>query len=256
VTNNPHLHNPQLEADPFFLEGKGQYGVLLMHGFTATCSEVRGLGRVLNRAGFTVSGPMLPGHGTQPADLNRTRWQDWTAAMERAYQDLAGRCQRVIVGGESTGALLALYLAAQHPQIAGVLAYAPALKLPMRWHQKIQLQLFAPFVPFLDKDDLEGNSTWQGYKVNPLKALIQLTRLQDAVRAELPKITQPVLIVQGRQDSTIDPLSPQIVHDTIRSTVKELHWMDNSGHCVLLENEHHLVNRLTIDFLFKIQGMG
>jgi carboxylesterase len=254
--HNPHLHNPHFEAEPFFFEGKGSNGILLMHGFTSTCAEVRALGRVLNKAGFTVSGILLPGHGTEPADLNRTRWQDWAAAADKAYQELAGRCQRVFVGGESTGGLLALYLATQHPQIAGVLAYAPALNLTLRWYQKVQLQIFSPFVPGLQKGDLEGNTTWQGYRVNPLKGLIQLIKLQDEVRPNLSKITQPVLIVQSKADRTIDPLSAQMLYDQIRSPVKELHWLEKSGHCVLLDEEQHMVNRLTIDFLFKVQGMG
>ena len=41
----------------------------------------------------------------------------------------------MIIGGESMGALLALYLASEHPEAAAILAYAPALKLKLRPRQ-------------------------------------------------------------------------------------------------------------------------
>ena len=85
---NPNLFNPHLEGDPFFWEG-GPTGILLVHGFTATPAEVRLLAKILHERGFTVAGPLLPGHGTKPEDLNRVRWQDWVEEGEKAYRQLA-----------------------------------------------------------------------------------------------------------------------------------------------------------------------
>ena len=252
---NPYLHNPQLPGAPFRYPGSGPDAAVLFHGFTATCAEVEGLGRQLQQAGFTVQAPLLPGHGTQPGDLNRVRWQDWAKSAENAYQDLARRYRRVIVGGESNGGLLALYLAQQHPEIPAVLAYAPALLLPLKAWQRLQLRLMAPFIAVLPKGDLTGNQTWQGYRVNPLKGLLQLLHLQTVVRARLKRITQPTLILQGRQDRTIDPHSSEVVYARICSPVKELHWLEHSGHCVLLENERAESYRLTLEFLRRL-GLG
>ena len=247
-----HLINPQLEGDPFLLAG-GSTGVLLMHGLTATPAEVTRLGRNLHRAGFTVSGPLLPGHGQTPAALNRVRWQDWYQTAESAYTELAGRCKRVFVGGESTGALLALLLAARHPEVAGVLAYAPALDLNIPPLQKLALPLLSLFVPSLPKTDLEGNTTWQGYRVNPLKGVIQLLRLQGVTRRELPRVTQPLLVVQGRLDATIDQRSAERVYLGARSPDKALIYMEKSGHCVLLDPELPQVTLATLNFLYKVQ---
>lgn len=252
--NNQYLQNPHLAGEAFDLPGSGQNGVLLFHGFTATCAEVVRLGQILNRLGYTAVGPLIPGHGTQPEDLNRTCWQDWAEAAEVAYSDLSRRCKRVFVGGESNGALLALYLASKHPEISGVLAYAPALRPRITPLQVLQLHLAAPFIGSLPKGDLNGNTTWQGYMVNPLKGVLQLRLFVKVVRARLHLIKQPLLIVQGRKDATVHPSGAQEVYDRVKSTVKELHWMENSGHCVLLEGEQHLVHRLTMDFLFKVKA--
>ena len=74
------------------------------------------------KCGNPAGGPLLPGHGTTAQDLNRTRWQDWVTASEKVYQQLAKHCQKVILAGESAGAMIVLYLAVQHPEAAAVLA--------------------------------------------------------------------------------------------------------------------------------------
>lgn len=249
---NSYLQNPHLPGQAFYLPSSGPDAVLLLHGLTATCAEVIGLGQVLHQAGYTVRGPLLPGHGTCPADLNRTRWQDWAAAAESAYQDLAGRYRRVFVGGESNGGLLSLYLAAHHPEIAGVLAYAAAMQLRLPAWQQTLLPLLGLFIASIPKNDAPGNPNWQGYNVNPLRAIWQLTRLQKETRPRLANIRQPVLVVQGRKDTTIDPASAEIIYYNIGSRVKELHWLEKSGHCVLLESEQEEAARLALRFMERI----
>jgi carboxylesterase len=248
---NPLIYNPQLEGEPFLWDG-GPIGVLLIHGYTATTAEVRPLARVLHRQGYTVAGPLLPGHNTQPEDANRYLWRDWVCAVEESYQQLTAHCQRVIIGGESMGALLALYLASEHPEIAAILAYAPALKLKLHLRQIALIRALAPFVPYIRKQKMGDDPLWQGYTVYPLKGARELLRLQRQVRSRLARIDQPVLIVQGRLDATVDPSAAEIIHREVSSAVKDLLWMPNSQHCVIIDREHEQVNQLTLDFLRRM----
>ncbi len=248
---NPFLHNPHLDGYTFFWEG-GQVGALLIHGLTATTAEVRPLGQILHqRLGYTISGPLLPGHNTRPDDLNRFRWQDWLATVDEAYQNLSQRCQTIIVGGESTGALLALYLASQYPEIACILIYSPALKLIVSRFDLIRLYLIAPFVSSMPKGSLDSPNEWQGYPVNPLKGAIQLLKFQEVVKKRLADIHQPILIVQGRLDTTVHPTAPQTIYDTVKSNVKEIHWMENSSHVVIIDKELDSIAEITIRFIEK-----
>lgn len=255
MTASP-LRNPHLEGEPFTWEG-GPDGVLLIHGFTATTAEVRPLAQSLYAAGYTVAGPLLPGHFTQPAEINRYRWRDWARTCETAYRQLASRCRRVVIGGESTGAALALYLASEHPEAAAVLAYAPALRLTGGWTKTLALYALAPFVAHVPKPQQSGPPTeadalWQGYTVNPLRGALELVRLQGVVRRRLHAINQPILIVQGRLDDTVHPSAPQTIYDRVRSTVKELHWMERSTHCVILDQEREEIFAMTTGFLARV----
>lgn len=252
MDRNPVLHNPHLEGEAFFWEA-GPIGVFLSHGFTATSSEVRPLAQALFAAGYTVAGPLLPGHGTTLEDLNRTSWQDWVAGGEEVYQRLTARCEQVFLGGESMGALTALYLASEHPEAAGVLAYAPAVKLKLSNWDRLKLYVSAPLLPDIAKRVWEPEPGWQGYPANPLRAAVQLLQMEKEVRSRLPRIRQPVLVVQGRLDDAIAPESGQIICEGVQSTVTEIHWMEHSGHTVVLGREFEDVVNLTLRFLQQMQ---
>ncbi len=249
------LRNPHLDGDAFFWQAGGT-GVLLVHGFTATTAEVRLLAQVLYSHGYTVSAPLLPGHGTTPQDCNRHSWQDWYAAVEQSYLELARSCQKVVVGGESAGALLTLRLAAQHPEIAAVLCYAPALRLKLPRLQQWLLSSLVPFVEYVSKPASKDDNPWKGYAVQPLRAAQQFIRLQKDLPAWLPYIHQPMLILQGRLDPTVHPQSPQLIFDGIGSADKQLLWLEQSTHCVILDKEHALAAQMTLEFLQRVLNLS
>jgi carboxylesterase len=245
------IYNPKLEGSPFFWEG-GTQGILLIHGFSATTAEVRPLARVLHASGYTVAGPLLPGHYTNPQELNHVRWQEWVTSCEEMYQRLSSHCNLVVVGGESAGGLISLYLASQHPEIAALLLYAPALRLNFKLLDPFLIHLLAPFVRWFPKKNLDSNDLWQGYTVNPLKGVLQLMTLQEKVRLFLPAITQPVLIIQGRLDTTVNSTVPDMILNRVKSTTKEMHWMEKSSHCVILDREFDQVTGKTNQFLDRV----
>lgn len=249
------IHNPHLEGDTFLWPG-GEVGILLLHGLTATTAEVRLLAEKLKGEGYTISAPLLPGHGTNPEDLNETTWHDWAWTAEKAYQHLATVCEHVFVGGESTGGALALYLAAQHREITGVLCYAPAIKLAIPMHNMVRLYVSAPLVHSVPKENVGNNPYWQGYRVNPLRAVMELVRLGLDVRRQLPQISQPVLVMQGRQDKTVSEDVGEIILEGVLSERAEQHWWEHSGHVILLEDELDEITAVTLNFIQKVLKNG
>ncbi len=245
------IQNPQLDGESFFWAG-GPVGVLLSHGFSATTTEVRLLGYYLQSRGYTVSGPLLPGHGVTPEALNACTWPEWVAALEKAYQVLCERCQTVFVGGESMGGLLALQTALQHPEMAGVMVYAPAFRTASRLSGLAPF--LAPFIPFFTPEPSEAplsmvDERWKGYTVRPLRAMAQLLQLQKVVQRQMPALKVPLLVVQGRLDKTIDPLSSEHYYQVAGSNIKEFHWLDRSSHCLLLDCEWETAAELSLKFI-------
>ncbi len=244
--NNPPLlmKNAHVDGDAFLIEGN-DIGVVLLHGFTATTAEVRLLADYLRGFGYTLAAPLLPGHGTQPAELNKTSWLDWYEAAEGAYLELRGKCTKVFVCGESMGALLALLIASRYAQVDGVIAVAPALRIRGIGLSRI-MQYFVKFRP---KNQAEDNLPWKGYTVYPVRGLAQLANLQNVVKKELHYITQPLLVFMGGKDASIHPESGKIIIDAVRSSEKELIYMPDSPHVMLLAEDREAIFQKIQEFI-------
>ena len=237
---------------PFFLAG-GPVGVLLIHGFTGAPPELRRLGDFLHQQDFTVSAPLLPGHGTSAADLNRTRWQQWTAHAEAALADLRARCSTVFVGGLSMGGVLALYLAAQHPDLAGALLYAPAMRLA-GWRPRL-VPLLKMAVHFVSKGedeywaDPDARALLWCYDEYPVVAAHELRRLIAHVRRMLPRVSCPLLIVYSLADPVVPPAAVEDIVRRVSTDDISLLTLERSGHVVTLDAEWKAVADKTLAFV-------
>ena len=115
---------------PFLIKGQNKdIGVVLIHGYMAAPLEIKELAVYLGRKGIPVYGPRVRGHGTSPEDLAIRSYQEWLASVEVGYAIMQNHCDRVVVGGFSNGAGLALDLAARIDGLAGVFAVCTPLKL-------------------------------------------------------------------------------------------------------------------------------
>jgi carboxylesterase len=116
-------------AEPFFFEA-GKAGCLLLHGWAGTCDSLRYLGQRLFEGGITAYSPLLPGHGTCPADMAKTTAHDWVRSSVQHLHLLADRCSATFVVGLSMGAMLTLYLGAtQGDRIEGIVSVNGAVFL-------------------------------------------------------------------------------------------------------------------------------
>lgn len=236
----------------------GPVGVLLIHGFTGAPTEMRRLGDYLHRRGMTVAAPLLPGHGAAVEEMNRRRWQEWTDCVEQALAGLRSRCTKLFVGGLSMGALLALHLASQNPDLRGVMLYSPALKVADR-----RLAL-APAAKYLvhslpkgakadgDLTDPAAKEHLWSYEEIPVAAAAELLSLRRAVQRRLPLVTCPLLIVHSTHDAAIRSDSAQAVYDGVSTprAEKTLLTLHNSGHNLLVDSEWEFVAEQTARFIF------
>ncbi len=241
---NKYMDKPHLDGDNIFWQGN-QIGVLLIHGFTATTAEVRLMAEKLHAAGLTVAAPLLPGHGTHPDDLNRATWPMWLQKVKETYERLLESCQDIFVLGTSMGALLSLELAVQHPEIAGLLLFSPALKVDSLW----LAPLIAPFKAYLKKQPKDESLAWKGYTVYPLKAAVQLLKLQKHVKDILPKIQQPMIIFTGEKDDTVSNEAVSALIGSVNSDEKHYFSFKNSAHFVMLEDDLDEAFEVALNFI-------
>jgi carboxylesterase len=143
------------------------------------------------------------------------------------------------------GALLAIELGVQHPEINGLMLFSPAVKVKGLWLAR----LLAPFKKYIHKSGKEDGLPWKGYTVYPLKAVVEMLKLQRHARKQLPKITQPTLVFTGGHDQTITEDSAGIILDNIQSKYKKHIRMESSGHCILIDRELDIVFRNVMDFI-------
>lgn len=244
-----HAH---LDPAPFYLPG-GPTGILLVHGFTGSPTEMRRVGDYLHAAGLTVAGPRLPGHGSVVEDMNQVRWTDWTEHVERAYAELAGRCQRVFVAGLSLGSLLTLNLAAAQPELPGAILYSPAT-----WVQNRLLPLTPVARHFVklraktgrsDLVDAEAEQQVWCYDCQPVPAAAQLYALQQRVRRLLPSLKPPLLVVYSTGDTAIGPSSAQRTYELAGSRDKQLIKIEGSGHVITVDRQWRFVAEQTLNWI-------
>lgn len=226
------------DAEPFSRAGNAT-GCLLIHGFTGTPYEVRGLGDFLHqRRGYTVSGPALAGHATRFEDILETTWHDWYESVTKAYDALALECDEIFAIGLSLGAALALHLAAHRPLSGVVAAAAPyEVKRPL-------VTLFRTFpvlmhvVPHIGKDNKHDDTQdptvrpiHPHYDRSPVRAGASL--IQDFLphlRSDLRDIRVPALMLQSPHDRAVPRSSMEDFYVRLGSSDKRMVWIDRGGH--------------------------
>ena len=240
-------------AEPFSAEG-GPHGVLVVHGFTGSPQSLRGLAQAFAAAGFAVELPLLPGHGTTVEDMAKTGWDDWSSAAEAAYQELAGRCDRMVVAGLSMGGTLAVWLATRHPEVAGMVAVNPAIDPPApSFIEMMQGALDAgtEFMPAVGNDIADPRETELAYDAVPVRAMISLISQGQALYDDLGKITCPVLILNSPQDHVVPPVSSDVLAAKVSGPVERV-TLERSYHVATLDYDKDEIEARAVEFARKV----
>lgn len=227
------------------------YGVLLCHGFSGSPASMRPWAEHLADAGFNVSVPRLPGHGTRWQDMNLTRWTDWYGEVERALLRLSDRCERVAIAGLSMGGTLAIrlteqYAGATHASLGdrfiGTVLVNPSLATERKDAALLPIaQRFIPAFPGIANDIAKPGVEEVAYSKLPLKAAYSLQQLWKVCRDDLGTIRTPVLLYQSRTDHVVEAVSSKILLDGIRSTDVTHRILPRSYHVATLDYDAEFI---------------
>ncbi|MDG9700889.1 alpha/beta fold hydrolase [Streptomyces sp. DH37] len=240
-------------AEPLRHDG-GEVGVLLCHGFTGCPQSMRPWAHYLADRGLTVSVPLLPGHGTRWQDLAVTGWQDWYATVDHELRRLGERCERVFVCGLSMGGALALRLAARHGDaVSGVVAVNPAATLPrIQGYALPVLRHLVPSTKGITSDIAKEGVVEVGYDRVPLHAAHSLWRFLTVVRGELPRVTQPLLLLHSRVDNVVSPSDSALILERVSSRDVTETVLERSLHVATLDHDAERIFADSYGFITRL----
>jgi len=227
--------------------------VLLCHGFTGSPISMRPWAEHLAYRGHAVELPLLPGHGRTWQEMVPTRYTDYATEVERCYADLEARCDLVFVGGLSMGGTLALDLAERHPEIAGLVLVNPAVASTNK--QLLLLPLLKHLVkafPAIGGDIKKPGASEGAYDHTPLKALSSLVAAWKRVRADLGRITCPVLLFRSAEDHVVDPSSARIILAGVNSSDVTEQVLTDSYHVATIDNDAETIFTESADFIARV----
>ena len=227
---------------PFRFEADTDDVAVLLHGWTGTPAHFRPLGRTLQEAGVTAIAPLLAGHGTTVAAMQATTWRDWLGSASAAAHSV-GDGKRLHLVGLSMGGLLALLMAPTFSAATITTINAPMRVFDrtarfswlMRGSSRTRERLAEP------PPDPDVAEFYQQYDRSPMGTAADLFDLARAARSALWRVECPALIIQSRADSTVRPVSAEIIHREISSARKRLLWLESARHMSLADPERRVI---------------
>lgn len=232
---------------------------LLLHGAGDTPQTLRYLAEFLFARGFTVSAPLLPGHGRSLREFSAVDAESWLGEARRAYAELKTSNPWVGVVGLSMGGALAARLAAEDSQLPALVLLAPYLAMPPGIALAARIsRIWNPGVPYVRAIDPKASRSIHdraeaarslGYGVFTPAALRALHTTVSAAVLALPRITSPTLMVQSREDNRVPPEAAQREFNRIGSADKQLVWVTGTGHVITVDFGRERVFDLAANWL-------
>jgi len=247
--------------------------VLLLHGLCANPLELMPLARPLREAGYVVETPALPGYGVAVESARQRQpvppFEQWLEQARDHFDALAARHERVVVGGLSMGAVLALGLALQRRPAALLLLSTPLhfdgwnvspwrRLLPIAYLPPLRRRLsFKESWPYGLKNERLRDWVAQAMQAQavspagaarlPADSLYQASRLLRYLRPHLQHARAPALILHASEDEVAGPRSVRELQAKLPQA--EVRWFHDSYHMLTLDNERAAVAQAALQFL-------
>lgn len=180
---------------------------LLFHGFTAGPYQFEPLGLALFQAGYNVLVPLQPGHGVAgnwhadnppPLPTEREVYEQFALSWLKVSQ-LLGNV--VVVGGLSTGGILAASMAFAHPQeIKQAVLFAPYVSGNNKMVDFL-VEVLPIYYEWLNKDN-PGNFGYNGFRIPALRLFLDLG--QELLKHVENHGEVPMLIISSQGDAAVD----------------------------------------------------
>jgi len=211
----------------------------------------------LNKLGYPVYAPLLRGHGTEPRDLIGLKWGDWLADVCVAYDYLSQYVDEIVVGGMSTGSLLALNLSLRR-QVQGIIAMGTPIFAKLRWRILIRVLawIFRNRKTLVKKIYRRGDWEVAKKKIHyiafPPRSMWEVFRSISATKKIISQIKAPILVMQSGSDKIILPKSADYVYKNVSSEVKEIVFFADSYHVFTVDKHADKAHKIVGEFISRL----
>lgn len=227
----------RLPGDFSFSEGTKDYAVLLLHGFTGNTSDVRQLGRFLEKKEIPSYSFNYEGHSEKPEKILQSSPYVWYKQALEKYDELKNKgYEKIYVVGLSIGGVLALKLSIDRDVEAVSTVCSPMF---LKTEEEL-LNNFKTYARnfkkrFEGKEEGEIETEIENY--SDLSVFTDIKCIIESTREQLIEVDRPIFIAQGKKDNVINPKSADIIYDEVDSEIKEIKVYENSGHVLPIDND-------------------
>jgi esterase/lipase len=90
------------------------------------------------------------------------------------------------------------------------------------------------------------------YPQNPVRSIAELYEAVGIMRAALPEIRVPVLLVSSRDDSSFVVSGMDAIYEALGTSDKQKVWIEGSGHNIVEEPKREFVFKTAADFIERV----
>ena len=216
---------------------------VISHGFAGDKQEVKFLQNYLTQNGIECTCITLKGHEGTRCDLARVHYLDWITQARQDVQEIIKEYDKVVFVGFSMGGLIGANLCGDLPIDQMIFVNTPIFY----WDHRVIRQNL--------KSDLKTRKCnhlrrYFGSITIPLRALVQFTKLLRYTQENaFSVVCCDCLILQGKNDDTVQQRSAQYIYDAVQSGRKEIHYYEKGVHQIFECEEKERVSRDILEFI-------
>ena len=193
-------------------QSKTSYSLIYLHGFSASPKEISPvMEHVSSKLKMNIYFPRLRSHGVTNDLMEILTAEQLFQDAEEAYAIGKALGEKIILVGTSTGASLAVWLAARYPDIAALVLISPNFGI-YNWKGVLAagplgsclVRLIAgkPYHSWIPKYPEQQNYWTTHYSINALRAMTDVVRIVEHL--PIKKIKVPCLTLWTAQDQVVN----------------------------------------------------
>jgi alpha-beta hydrolase superfamily lysophospholipase len=243
------------------LGGSPGRALVIVHGYGDHSGRFAHVADYFTRQGYTVHALDLRGHGQSRGkllgyfDSFDRHIDDLDLLVGRAVEQNGGR--PVFILGHSMGALVSVTYAIRQPppdRARGMILSAPLLDMNKKAPLLVRVLLQYVINPFFktfptlpvaadalsrDRAVVEAYTKDPDvlHRSAPVQTAVEMLKASNYARANLGRVTLPLLVMQGASDRLVSPDCAKLVIERAASTDKTLRMYDGLYHEILNEPE-------------------